>query len=903
MNFFRRHKYLFLSIIVLSCFVLMKPVYANVGEAAAGLVANLLVLVVDILGKVLVVLMHILIWICSYNDFVSSLAVTNGWIILRDVCNMFFILILLVIAFATVLNIEGYSWKKLLPKMLLMAVLINFSKLICGVIIDFAQVIMLTFVNGFRDIGGGNLAAMLGIPDLLSINSDAVTPVNMLSIAGTYLLALAYVIVSIGVIVIILFVLVMRMVMLWILVTLSPLAYLLGALPNTSKYASKWWSQFTENVVSGPILAFFIWLSFASATYDVGSHAQKPNGGNVNEVEQKYLDATAGLSKSGSPDGMLKFIISIGMLIGGVIITKDLGGAAAKAVSQGMSVNNWARKKTTNAAKEVGKTTAQVGLRTAGGLTTLTGQGISKLSGGYLGEATQKRGQFMSGWGKDIQKTQKDAATAKKLKTLNKFGIKEQGLKGLQEYEKSSFGGKMTAAALSGSPMEMYQAAVVRTWPMKWMGGKLKDFSTKYQESTVKKRTEKNVDKTTKVVEELQQKKDKEKANMYEENIHKRDKDISSAKDYRDDNIGAINLHEKESVSEEIARYNEQKRLAEIRGANPTAMSLLEQEHKQNLDDIHGYADRRRVDTHLNHDKDVKDINYRYGTDAANQKTRIDLAYRTDLNNAQEYSRKAKEESRRSKEIDSSKSEKTERLSKNEADRSEALTKAKELFKSAPDARDAEVRRLNTEYDQKAKEIEQKHQEKSKDINENYKNALPVNAAPTIVTKLTDKAGNALEQYDPLELTNAAIKKGLEAMRHAAEIFGAIGLKKIGDLGKASFSRGARGNDETTTRVWKMLAKGDAEAKNKLTQMIDELREIGDRADGPTDAEKKVIQGMKEGLGVFLRDNPGEKSTFTVFIENLDKVDTGKKVDDYTVGKGGHEKKEEKNKDKPSDEH
>ena len=65
---------------------------------------------------------------------------------------MFFVVVLLIIALATILNQEKYSYKTWLPKLILMAVLINFSKMICGLIIDVAQVVMMTFVNAFKDV-------------------------------------------------------------------------------------------------------------------------------------------------------------------------------------------------------------------------------------------------------------------------------------------------------------------------------------------------------------------------------------------------------------------------------------------------------------------------------------------------------------------------------------------------------------------------------------------------------------------------------------------------------------------------------------------------------------------------------------------------------------------------------
>lgn len=893
MNFLHRHKFVLITIIFCGVFVLVNPASAQVAAATAGIIGNIINVIVGLLGKVLVVLIHILVWIASYNDFVSSAAVTNGWVILRDVCNMFFIVILLVIAFATTLNIENYSWKKVLPKMLLMAVLINFSKLICGVFIDFAQVIMLTFVNGFRDIGGGNFADMLGIGDLLAINADGTEPINLLTVAGTYLLALMYIIVSIGVILVILFVLIMRIVMLWILVTLSPIAYLLGALPKTKQYADKWWSQFVENVVSGPILAFFIWLAFASATTDITSIANNtPKPGSVGGNEQGYLEATASLSKSGSPEGMLKFLISIGMLIGGVMITKDLGSTTGKAVGSAMKVNNWGIKKGREGAKNAGKATAQMGLRSTGAVTQLAGQGVSRLTKGSFGEATIKRGEFLSGWGKDIKKTQDDAAASRKLKTLNKFGIKKEGLKGLEAYEKASFGGKMTAATLSGSPKELYNAAVVRTIPMKWMGGKIKQFSSNYQSKVEEKRAHENINQTATVIKDLESNKEvrttKQKGDFYEEHLQKRDSEISELQTEHTKKKQSLDHNESAELAEEKARFLDERAAMQAKGATPGEIKQYGRQYKKKLDTISERYSLLREKTDTDHDVKVADVHAKYEIKGKDVEAEIDATYKKNIDLAYQYHEKAKQTPNKNSEINTLNQSKTKDIDENEAARQAKLKDIRTVFAFSPAMIKSETAKTNDLYDKKAKDIHQNYETKSKDIDEKYKDALPVDKAPAIVTKLTDKAGNAMEQYDPLELTNAAIKKGLAAVKEAVEIFSAMGFKKLLDFQKSDFANGARGNNEKTTELWKMLAKGNSEANNKLTHMISQIEEVSSRGDEPNGKEKVVINAMKEGVGSFIRDNPDKKSSFTVFIEKLDKVDTGKKVDDFIQGKGGH---------------
>lgn len=325
--------------------IFLVPEIANAAwdNVVASFVGAFVAVGIWILGKLLVVLIYLVVWVAQYNDFIASPAVAIGWTIVRDVCNMFFILILLIIAFATIFNVEKYSWKHLLPKLLIMAVLINFSKLICGLIIDFAQVIMLTFVNGFRDIAGGNFGSMFGINELLNISGQS-GDVDLLSVAGTYVLAVLYVLVALVVITVILFVLVIRIVMLWILVVLSPLVYLLSSTPSTEGYAKDWWKQFINNVVAGPVLAFFIWLSFATMQNNSaeGIFGTKPNQGSDAQYYTEFsglaekAQPIAGLATAGTPEGMLKFIISIGLLIGGLMITKQIGGAAGDIAGKGI---------------------------------------------------------------------------------------------------------------------------------------------------------------------------------------------------------------------------------------------------------------------------------------------------------------------------------------------------------------------------------------------------------------------------------------------------------------------------------------------------------------------------------------------------------------------------------------
>lgn len=329
--------FLLLFSIIISSFFFAVGAQASIGDLVTQFIGWVAQVIVSAMGLILILLMRVLIYIAQYNDFIGSAAVSNGWVIVRDLCNMFFVVILLAISFATILHIEQYSYKKWLPKLVMMAILINFSKTICGLIIDFGQVVMLTFVNAFKDIGGGNLADMLGITEWLKIKEGGdENSVSNWNVIGAYILAIIYVFIAVGVIATMIAMLIMRIMMLWVYIVLSPAAYLLASFPGGQKYSSQWWSEFTKNVIVGPVLAFFIWLSFVTVAPGSTGQSVLNMENNVPAQESANLGESRAAG-AGSADFMVKFIISIAMLIGGLKISQEIGGAAGSIAGKGMN--------------------------------------------------------------------------------------------------------------------------------------------------------------------------------------------------------------------------------------------------------------------------------------------------------------------------------------------------------------------------------------------------------------------------------------------------------------------------------------------------------------------------------------------------------------------------------------
>lgn len=435
-----KQRYFIVGLII---FLILTPVLVFALDAVTTAILKILTgiisLLVSFFGKLLAVVLHVLIYVAQYNNFIKEQVVVEGWKVVRDVCNMFFVLGLLIIAFGTVLRLQNYQAKSLLRSFIFGAIFVNFSKTICGLILDFAQIIMLTFVNGFKDVGAGNLTEMLGLTALFDVvvNNSNTDAVEGIGIFISYLLALVYIIVALVVILTMTIMLIQRAVMIWIYVILSPFPYLLSALPKAGKLGQaggRWWSDFTGLVITGPMLAFFIWLSFFTASGsgvsekpDIQLTGRDTAVADPNKQADLTTDINAGVTQSGTASAIIKFLVSIGLLWGGMMLTKETSSLLGNVVGAGMSnlknAGNKVKKIGTNmatgAAKNTAKWAGRNALKGVGGLT----YAASKNSNSKVGQSLQKIGKAGQTWGQELTEERKKEKTKKRLNTLKKIGL------------------------------------------------------------------------------------------------------------------------------------------------------------------------------------------------------------------------------------------------------------------------------------------------------------------------------------------------------------------------------------------------------------------------------------------------------------------------------------------------
>ena len=302
------------------------PAVQGVANIIANVVGFIASIIIGTLGYLCILVARGIIWVASYNGFLQAPAVNLGWTLIRDLCNMFFILILLIIAFSTALGNEKFHYSKTLAPLLVAAVLINFSKLICGLLIDFSQIIMMAFVSSFASAGGANFTNLVGFTNFFQGGALGVAPSSIAWQASvSYVMAVVLTLIFLVVLLAMFAILVVRIVILWFLVVLSPFVFFAQAVPTAQRYASQWWEEFGKQLMVGPVMAIFIWISLS-----VVARGEMTTG-----FREAIGVATAGegpvaFTTVTEPSSFLHYVLGIGMMMGTLMVAQQFGGVGAK---------------------------------------------------------------------------------------------------------------------------------------------------------------------------------------------------------------------------------------------------------------------------------------------------------------------------------------------------------------------------------------------------------------------------------------------------------------------------------------------------------------------------------------------------------------------------------------------
>ena len=180
------------------------------------------------------------------SPITSNAAFTRGWVLVRDLSNMIIVLGFVIVGIATALRIREYEAKKLLAPLIIMAILINFSGLLVGLIIDGSNILTKGIISGggMQNVGADYQRILVTEGAKISVKNKAYASNVTKYFADLFAMAFCFLIVAITFFYLS-FIFVARYAIFAFLYVLAPLAFVCKIFPlsATKKIWDEWWSN------------------------------------------------------------------------------------------------------------------------------------------------------------------------------------------------------------------------------------------------------------------------------------------------------------------------------------------------------------------------------------------------------------------------------------------------------------------------------------------------------------------------------------------------------------------------------------------------------------------------------------------------------------------------------------
>lgn len=224
------------------------------------------------------------------NDNTSTMY--QAWSLFRNIGNILFVIALLFVIFSQVtgIGIDNYGIKRILPKLIVTAIIVNFSYIICGLLVDLSNIIGDSIKNIFESvkftagdkpsdglgpagiitaivaaIGGGAAVFAGGAAGLSIIAGGGLLTilVPILTFLASAVIAGFFAMLMLGV----------RQALVIIMIVISPIAFVLYAIPNTNPLFKKWFTLFRGLLTLYPVYCFMVGAGYmASKLIIMGSN-------------------------------------------------------------------------------------------------------------------------------------------------------------------------------------------------------------------------------------------------------------------------------------------------------------------------------------------------------------------------------------------------------------------------------------------------------------------------------------------------------------------------------------------------------------------------------------------------------------------------------------------------------
>ena len=253
-------------------------------------------------------------------DSKSNGGLEQAWKFFRDIANAVFAVIFLWVIFSQISNVgvSNYGIKKILPRLIIGALLVNLSFYLCRLTVDLSNILGFSLKGVLEGAasGVGTQSAEVGTFNTLIVGGLALVGVGLfifLAVSIPTILALLLALL------VVLVILIVRQAVVILLIAISPLAFAAWLLPNTENLFKKWVSMLRGLLIVFPVISLLYGAGKLAGAVLAAVGTNDPN--NPKETMQ-----VAALAASILPLGATPFVIksslnslgSIGAKIGGL---------------------------------------------------------------------------------------------------------------------------------------------------------------------------------------------------------------------------------------------------------------------------------------------------------------------------------------------------------------------------------------------------------------------------------------------------------------------------------------------------------------------------------------------------------------------------------------------------------
>lgn len=422
-----------------------QTLYDFIIRIISSIVIFLTSVIYRIFAYFVVPVINALLQVRPYQDAFVNI-IYPGWLILRNLANIFFIIALLVVGLRILFQQSAAGTARgFIMRLIIMALLVNFSLVIAQGVVGIADTVQSQFlpantrviealgtklmvepITSFRTaIGGGDQNAEVQGDATIA---DVTKPIVLLMLAVAAFFAFLAIAAFLAV----------RLVVLMILYMVSPVAYVGFVMDETKGYAKRWWDEFIKYAFLTPVLVFFLNIAALIAT------VTSSNTGNV-------INIGDGLSEDLVAGGLtiISHFIVLLVIFAGMKVALSSGTIGAK------TITDYAKKGFTGTMKAFKKPVDWAGAGAKGAAQT---QWDRRFKGGML-DPFAHRDAFKKSVADKTKKVQ-DARLASKEGKLTPGGLYKDPWKAIKYMAR---GGSLNSALLENDANKRAEHASILT--------------------------------------------------------------------------------------------------------------------------------------------------------------------------------------------------------------------------------------------------------------------------------------------------------------------------------------------------------------------------------------------------------------------------------------------------------